>query len=121
MYVKSYMIYFYNAAYKSCVYNTVLYVSSSESGLLSTSCILETLIQMNVVSILWEKRVTNHLSGAGHGIFRNGVHLVLGLHLPALLLVLTNFHQHDAEVRAPQIQSQEIAHLCQKTYTTFER
>lgn len=69
---------------------------------------------------MW-KQVTNHLSSACHGILRNGVHLVLGLHLPALLLVFANLDQHDPEVGSPQVQSQEIPHLCRKTHGTYQQ
>lgn len=67
--------------------------------------------------IFWShfSELTNHFSSARHGIFRNRVHLLLGQHLPAALLVFTHLHQHHAEVGAPQIQSQEVTHLCQNT------
>lgn len=61
-----------------------------------------------------------HFCSARHGVFRNRVHLVLGLHLPAPLLIFTHLHQHDTEVCPPQIQGQEVAHLCRKTHTSSE-
>lgn len=64
--------------------------------------------------------VTDHLGCARHGIFRNGVHLVLGLHLPAPLLIFTHLHKHHTEVCTSQVQSQEVPHLCQNTHTTPE-
>lgn len=74
------------------------------------------LIMKLIRNFYFNTEVTNHFSSACHGIFRNGVHLVLGLHLPAPLLIFTHLHQHHTEVRPPQVQSQEVAHLCQNTH-----
>lgn len=44
--------------------------------------------------------LTYHFCSPGHGILRDGVHTVLGLHLPASLLVLAHHHQHHTEISA---------------------
>lgn len=56
-------------------------------------------------------RFTDHFCRPGHGIFRDGIHLVLGLHLPSPLLILTHDDQHDTEVCSSQVQCQEITNL----------
>lgn len=53
----------------------------------------------------------HHLRSARHGVLWDGVHVVLGLHLPAFLLILSNLHQHHPEVGASEVQSQKVTHL----------